>query len=191
MAPFSETEQAQLYPELVKLANAADDVVIKQPDGTVHIQSPDPVDGQGGYDARNDVYLAEDGKKHWGFHLMMDMGACNASIAHPGAIHDFLVKLVTAIGMSPVGQPMIYTFNEGVEGGVSAIQMITTSNISLHGDNWNASMYLDIFSCKPFNKEAAIRMAKEQFTPKDANIRFLYRDSPTKQTGDTHAVGSN
>ena len=187
LEPFSM--QRLRYPELAKLAEGFDEGNVTVENGVDVLQVPeDSQEGQPGYDPRNDVYLAKDGKKHWGFHLMMDMGGCNDKIDKSGPIADFLADLCVAINMVAVGEPMIVMFGEGKEGGISALQMITTSNISLHGDNWNSTMYMDVFSCKPFDEKVAIQKAKEFFQPTSQVINFIYRDAPTDQTGDRDAL---
>ena len=178
---YESIEQQRVrYADLAKLAEV------------VHAPAVTPEeDNEPGYDARNDVHLGDDGKEHWGFHLMMDMGGCNENINDAEALERFIKELVPEIGMTAVGEPMIVLFGEpDKNGGYSVLQMITTSNIALHGDNWNGSMYMDVFSCKPFDVDKAIALAKKTFEPKGSNIKFIYRDTPSDKTGEADAVGS-
>ena len=134
------------------------------------------------YDSRNDLYLGEDGKEHWGFHLLLDMNGCNANINNEKQIVKFIKELVYDLDMTAVGEPVTHSFGTGKDGGWSAMQLITTSTITLHGANIYGSLYVDIFSCKPFKSEPAIKVVQKYFAPKRLRGRFLYRDAPD----DTH-----
>jgi S-adenosylmethionine/arginine decarboxylase-like enzyme len=124
---------------------------------------------------------------------MMNMGGCNQNIAVEASLRAFMKEIVPALNMTAVGEPLLYAFDDGQgasgkSGGYSVLQMITTSNIALHGDNFNGSMYVDVFSCKPFDVNVAIEVAVRYFAPKKYTHKFLYRDSPTAETGDQYAV---
>ena len=88
-----------------------------------------------------------------------------------------------------VGEPFLYNFGTDSDGGWSALQLITTSNISMHGDNRIGSMYFDIFSCKPYDQSVVLKMIDERFKPKFRKVNFLYRDAPHDDlTGKTNEL---
>jgi len=114
---------------------------------------------------------------HWGFHLLLDLSQCNSNIKDKVKIKDFIKQLIKTIKMKAVGETIIRNFGEGDTAGYSAMQLISTSSITLHAVNKFNSLYLDIFSCKDFEKEKAIDLAKEYFQPKYIKSKFLYRDA--------------
>jgi len=140
-------------------------------------------------DPRNDLFTGEDGKEHWGFHMMVDCSGCNKNIDDGKQIKKFIKDLVAAIKMTAVGEPFLYNFGTDSDGGWSALQLITTSNISMHGDNRIGSMYFDIFSCKPYDQSVVLKMIDERFKPKFRKVNFLYRDAPHDDlTGKTNEL---
>ena len=112
----------------------------------------------------------------------MDCSGCNPAINNGQKITSFIKHLVTEIKMNAVGKPLLHNFGTDVEGGWSALQLITTSSITMHGDNRVGSMYIDIFSCKPFDLKVAVKTVVEYFSPKFHNSMFLYRDAPLDKT---------
>ena len=122
--------------------------------------------------------IAEAKKSHWGYHLLLDISGCNEETRDKNAITEFIKDLVKAIGMKAVGEPVVKDFAEGTPlGGFSAMQFIETSSITAHFVNSSRTAYLDVFSCKDFDQNAAIELVKERFGAKSVKQRFLYRDA--------------
>ena len=59
--------------------------------------------------------------------------------------------------------------------GTSAIQFITTSNITIHTLDVMQRVYLNIFTCKPFNEKLAIKFCKDWFDGKIITQRLIKR----------------
>jgi len=124
------------------------------------------------------VVEAKEHKSHWGYHLLLDISGCNDEIQNRSTIETFIKDLVKAIDMKAVGEPMVKDFAEGTPlGGFSAMQFIETSSITIHFVNSSRTAYLDVFSCKDFDQNAAIDLVKERFGAKNVKQRFLYRDA--------------
>jgi S-adenosylmethionine/arginine decarboxylase-like enzyme len=119
-------------------------------------------------------------KRHWGFHLMLDIGGANAAAMRDGdKIRKFLAELVEKIKMQPIGPPVMHEFEPGnINGGWSAMQLISTSTITLHAANIDNTIYLDVFSCKSYDEDEVIDLVVKYFGPKRINRRFVYRDAP-------------
>lgn len=95
--------------------------------------------------------IIHDGVPHYGQHLMVHLIQCGEAILHEGAIHDFMVELVPAIDMQAYGPCRVFRFGEGEELGISAFQLIYTSNISMHTNDAHREGYFDLFSCRAFD----------------------------------------
>jgi S-adenosylmethionine/arginine decarboxylase-like enzyme len=103
----------------------------------------------------------------WGYMLSIDAAKClPPAIRCPKHIECFTKKLVKEIDMTAYGKPQIVMFGEGNKRGYTLSQLITTSNITAHFCEEDNAFFLDIFSCKPFDKEVAKRVIQHHFYPK-------------------------
>ena len=114
----------------------------------------------------------------WGMHLIIDMENCDKKlIQDKNNIYKFSKKLVNTIEMVPFGEPIIEYFatDNPKASGFSLIQLIETSNICAHFADNSQSAFLDVFSCKPFIPDDAIKIAKNFFTPEIINSKVILR----------------
>ena len=110
---------------------------------------------------------------------MLFRSGCDAdSIRSKDNISAFVKDLVNKIDMVAFGDPIIEHFGDGNKQGYTLIQMIETSNISAHFVEENNTMYLDIFSCKPYDPVTAIEVVKEYFKTTNYRTAFLERLAP-------------
>ncbi len=116
-------------------------------------------------------------RQHWGYHLILDVSDGNKNIDDEKAVGAFLKDLVKALKMKAVGEPMIVRTDDQTGRGLSAVQIITTSSITFHGDDDEWCAYIDIFSCKSFEPQHAIGVVEKYFSPKHIGKFFLYRDA--------------
>jgi hypothetical protein len=56
-------------------------------------------------------------------------------------------------------------------------QMIETSSITGHFVDQNGDAYIDIFSCKPFSQETAMKVVQKFFNPKKIKPVYLTRQA--------------
>lgn len=80
--------------------------------------------------------------------------------------------------MVAYGEPRIVMFGTGNKKGYTLVQLIETSNITAHFVEQTNDIYLDVFSCKDFNKNDAIKVFSEFFHPKDMDVKFMVRQAP-------------
>jgi S-adenosylmethionine/arginine decarboxylase-like enzyme len=80
--------------------------------------------------------------------------------------------------MVPFGPPQVHHFGSGNKAGYTLVQLIETSNITAHFVEETNDMYLDVFSCKPFQSDVVSETVREFFGYADANIQFLSRQAP-------------
>lgn len=119
---------------------------------------------------------------HWGHHLILDASKCTPSkIRCPQNIQNFARTLVKRIDMVPYGQPQVQHFGSGNKAGYTLVQLIETSNITAHFVEETNDVYLDVFSCKPFNPTDVQDVAREFFEFQGANMQFLNRQAPKLQ----------
>ena len=117
--------------------------------------------------------------KYWGYHLIINAGGCDYSkISCKETISKFAKKLVRDIDMVAYGEPRIVKFGAGHTQGYTLVQLIETSSITAHFVEETNDVYLDIFSCKPFDPKIAARIFKDAFSPKKVDMMFLKRQAP-------------
>jgi S-adenosylmethionine/arginine decarboxylase-like enzyme len=117
--------------------------------------------------------------KVWGYHLMLDCSGCNLDyINSKPHIEQFLKELVDRIDMISHGDPQIEFLLPGTDNeGYSVLQMITTSNITAHFVNSSKTAYIDVFSCKFFEKDIAVKVVQDYFSPMMVKVNFLERQA--------------
>ena len=119
-------------------------------------------------------YTATD---EWGLVTSIDLHGCKPeTIRDADAIKRFVVELCDRIGMKRFGECQVVNFGEDERvAGFSMTQLIETSLISAHFANATNTTYLDIFSCKFYDPQAAADFAKEFFGAKDAVLTATLR----------------
>ncbi len=117
--------------------------------------------------------------KYWGYHLQLNARSCNEKAKYPNAsaIITFTKELVKAIDMVPYGEPQIYHFGSDNKAGYTMIQLIETSNISGHFCDDSGDVYMDIFSCKKFDKKIVITLFQTCFEPEHITHQFTKRQA--------------
>lgn len=114
----------------------------------------------------------------WGYHLILDCkGGDVDAVTDPKAIEAFVIELVDQIDMKRYGEATIVHFGSGHLTGYSLMQLIETSSITGHFVDQNGDAYIDIFSCKPFSQEAAMKVVQKYFNPKKIKTVYLVRQA--------------
>lgn len=118
--------------------------------------------------------------KNFGWHLTLDAKNCDSKIClDQKAVANFLKKIVKDSKMTPVGDPIILFHKDEKEGifGLSAVQIIETSDITLHFDTKTKEAYFDFFSCKEFSQKKVIEDFQEFCKPTSMVTRFFKRNA--------------
>ena len=116
--------------------------------------------------------------EYWGYHLILDCKS-GKNIDDKKNIEKFIKDLVEKIDMVSVGEPIIEYLapKEFDKAGFSLVQLIETSSITGHFIDSNGDFYLDIFSCKKFDKDIVIQCVKQYFSPFGVKDKYLLRQS--------------
>lgn len=116
-----------------------------------------------------------DGVKYYGKHIILSASLCNDEIKSTDAIGKFIKELVDRIDMVAYGEPVIARFGGGIEVGISAVQLIETSAITIHTNDGARDLYLDVFSCKTFSEDDVLAVVKKYFSPDNIAFHTFYR----------------
>ncbi len=101
----------------------------------------------------------------WGVASSFDIYNCDAeTIRNADKIQQFVIELCDLIEMKRFGKTVIVNFGEDERvAGYSMVQLIETSLISAHFANLTNAVYLDVFSCKPYDPEIVAEFAQRFF----------------------------
>lgn len=105
------------------------------------------------------------GKKYYGKHFMLTGQKCNEKLLSLTEMEVFLKTLTKKIDMIAYKEPIVARFGDGIEVGISGVQLITTSAIMVHTNDDARDLYLDVFSCKWFDEQVVIDYVNEIFDP--------------------------
>ena len=114
----------------------------------------------------------------FGPHITIDLKGCPKEILSNYDLHfDYLKKLPELIQMTPITQPYVFPYSGLVpeDKGITGIVIIAESHISVHSFEEKGYSFIDIFSCKDFDIDRAIRITKEIFKPEDWEINVVKR----------------
>ncbi len=91
----------------------------------------------------------------WGIASSFDIYNCDPEIIrNADKIKRFVKELCDLIEMKRFGETQVVHFGEDERvAGYSMVQLIETSLISAHFANLTNTVYLDVFSCKPYDPE--------------------------------------
>ncbi len=101
----------------------------------------------------------------WGIASSFDIYDCDPeTIRNADKIKRFVRELCDLIEMRRFGETQVVHFGEDEKvAGFSMVQLIETSLISAHFANLTNTVYLDVFSCKPYDVEAVKKFSVEFF----------------------------
>lgn len=121
----------------------------------------------------------------YGKHLILDLFECDTSVNDPEHLEQFFIGLTDLIKMEravdpDTGENLAMFWSEGPEQephivGTSGVQFIRTSNIVVHTLTELKTVYIDIFTCKDFHPQDAVRFSAAFFAGRIKNSIVLER----------------
>lgn len=119
----------------------------------------------------------------YGFELLLDMHGCNAELFNRTHIDQYFSDLCELIGMEKcevyfwddVDVPEEDRQTLPHTKGTSAVCFILTSSIVIHTLDLLRSVFVNIFSCRPFDPNLAADFTQERFAAAIANKTFVER----------------
>ena len=119
----------------------------------------------------------------YGYELVLDLHGCDISKFNRASIEEYMETICETIDMEREdlhfwdykGVPAEERTDEAHLLGTSAVQFITTSNITIHTLDLLKAVYVNIFSCKSFDKEVAEKVTREWFRAEECRTHFIER----------------
>ena len=114
---------------------------------------------------------------YWGISSSIDLYECDLALMQDAnAIREFVRILCDRIKMRRYGETQVVHFGDDPRvTGFSMTQLIETSLISAHFADASRAIYLDVFSCAPYEPEEAAKFAADYFRAGRCNIKVAYR----------------
>src|SRR5512139_400732 len=115
--------------------------------------------------------------EYWGVSTCINLYDCDLPLMQNAqAIREFVVLLCDRIKMRRYRETQVVFFgDEPRVQGFSMTQLIETSLISAHFADASRAIYLDVFSCAPYDPEDAARFAAEYFKAGDHTLDVVNR----------------
>ena len=113
----------------------------------------------------------------WGIAASIDIYDCDpGTIRDSDAIRQFVAELCDLIEMKRFGETQVVHFGEDERvAGFSMTQLIETSLISAHFANQTNAVYLDVFSCKPYDPDVVAEFAQRFFGGRRVVVQITLR----------------
>ncbi|WP_327007699.1 S-adenosylmethionine decarboxylase [Dactylosporangium sp. NBC_01737] len=114
----------------------------------------------------------------WGVELVLDLDGCDRErISNRRVIRRFAEALVQEIGMRRYGRPVCKRFalDNPEAAGYSLVQLITTSSITAHFAENTGRAFINVFSCKDFDVDAAAQFIAAYFRAGRYTAQVLHR----------------
>jgi S-adenosylmethionine decarboxylase len=114
----------------------------------------------------------------FGPHLTLDLKGCPREVLENYKLHfDYLKKLPEMIGMTPITQPYVFPYSGLVseDKGITGIVIIAESHLSIHSFEDKGYTFIDMFSCKDFDVDDAIKYTIELFKPQSYDMNLVKR----------------
>jgi len=121
--------------------------------------------------------------KPYGVELILDLHGCDVSTFTRKSLDAYFHTLCRAIHMQKceryfwddVRVPKKERQTLAHTKGTSAVQFILTSSIVIHTLDLLEAAYINIFSCKAFDRKVAMKVTKEWFKAKRCRTHFIER----------------
>jgi len=115
----------------------------------------------------------------YGPHLTLDLQNCNRKkLEDLDFIFQILDKLPGKIGMTKITAPYVFKYTEGIipdDWGITGFVVIAESHISIHTYPSKNYVFMDVFSCKEFDTNTAIKFITRAFEAKKADTHVVER----------------
>jgi S-adenosylmethionine decarboxylase len=116
--------------------------------------------------------------EYWGVSCSIDLYECDlALMQNAEAIREFVKQLCERIKMRRYGETQVVFFGDDPRvTGFSMTQLIETSLISAHFADASCAIYLDVFSCAPYEPEDVAKFAAAYYKAGRYKFQVVHRE---------------
>lgn len=129
----------------------------------------------------------------FGYHLTIDLYGCpKAPLEDLQLCYTVLDTLPEKLEMHKLIPPYMIPAGSNLDtggkdpGGITGMVIIAESHISIHTFAKRGFISIDVYSCKPFDQDLALKHFEDAFKPKESEVHFLDRGEryPTEDIHD-------
>lgn len=115
---------------------------------------------------------------YWGLSSSIDLYECDLRLMQDAeGIKEFVHQLCDRIKMRRYGETQVVFFGDDPRvTGFSMTQLIETSLISAHFADASCAIYLDVFSCAPYEPAEVVKFAAEYFKAQRHRLNVTTRE---------------
>ena len=116
--------------------------------------------------------------REFGQHLTIDASSCNRKkLTDQSLVYDILNNLPKELGMNKMILPYAVKWMDpgATIAGISGFVMIAESHISIHTFPEKDYVFIDVFSCKGFNVDKAVKLLVGAFGSKKYTKKVMNR----------------
>lgn len=115
--------------------------------------------------------------EYWGLSSCIDLYECDLGLMQDSeVIREFVKALCDRIKMRRYGETQVVHFGDDPRvTGFSMMQLIETSLISAHFADASRAIYLDVFSCAPYDPEDVANFALGYFKGRRYSLHTVER----------------
>ena len=125
----------------------------------------------------------------FGPHLILDLSMCdNETLGDIELVRTILMELPEKIGMTRISEPEVFRYSGKVpeDCGVTGVVVLAESHCSIHTFQEKGYCFVDIFSCKQFDHNKAIKELTNAFDSKITSYKILKRGAGFPRRGTTN-----
>jgi len=112
-----------------------------------------------------------------GVHYIINACGCERNLADTEAVRKMLLDLVRMAGMNKLSEPTVVFHNakNKLNSGVTGIILLSESHISIHTYSERGDIYMDMFSCRPFDVDIVKAYVTELFGMAEIDEQVIRR----------------
>lgn len=115
----------------------------------------------------------------FGWELILNLYKCDSGIiTSKEQLKSFIINLCNVLSMNRYGEPLIERFghNSPITLGYTVVQLVETSSITMHISELTKAVYMDIFSCKNFDRDVVRDFCLSSLSASTVVEHFIVRD---------------
>jgi S-adenosylmethionine decarboxylase len=98
-----------------------------------------------------------------GLHWVADAMSCDPERLESDGVREALIELPHRLGLTAIGTPSVREHRHDGALTVAGVVLLTESHASCHAFPDDGAAHMDLFSCRPFDVEAARRFVLRHF----------------------------
>lgn len=112
-----------------------------------------------------------------GVHWIADAVGCRVDRLTVSSVREALIELPERLELTRIGDPQVFEHDEvgGAATSIAGIVLIAESHVSIHCFPRDATVHIDIFSCKAMNLDTARNYVENHFAPRAVEENILDR----------------